>query len=100
VPLTISPQQMARDRAFVQRVFAARGAGRQMVIQRRNLRGGQQRQNQRQPGQRQPGQLQRGGPGQPGLRNNQQNLQRGQNLQRPGRPAGRQGGGRKRPDRR
>ena len=99
VPLTISPQQMARDRAFVQRAFAARGAGRQMINQRRNLRGGQQRQNQR-PGQRQPGQLQRGGPGQPGLRNNQQNLQRNQNLQRPGRPAGRQGGGRKRPDQR
>ena len=38
VPLTISPQQMARDRAFVQRAFAARGAGRQMINQRRNLR--------------------------------------------------------------
>ena len=64
VALTISPQQMARDRAFVQRTFAARAAGRQMVIQRRNLRG---------PALQRPGQ-----PGQrPGLR--QPGLQRLQN---------------------
>jgi hypothetical protein len=90
VALTISPLQAARDRGFVQRAFAARIIGRQMVIQRRNQRtpglrqpGRQQpgqRQNNlrqpnqpglRQPGQRQPGALpnQRSGvPGQPGAR--------------------------------
>src|SRR4051794_13697023 len=59
VALTISPQQIARDRGFVQRTFAARNIGRSMIDQRRNLRSpGQQRQPgmQRQPNmQRQPG---------------------------------------------
>jgi hypothetical protein len=52
VALTISPQQMARDRGFVQRTFAARNIGRAMIDQRRNLRSPEL---QRQPGlQRQP----------------------------------------------
>jgi hypothetical protein len=57
VALTISPQQAARDRGFVQRAFAVRSIGRQMIIQRRNLRSpGLQRQpGFRQPGLRQPG---------------------------------------------
>ena len=38
VALTISPQQAARDRGFVQRAFAVRSIGRQMINQRRNLR--------------------------------------------------------------
>jgi hypothetical protein len=73
VALTISPLQAQRDRGFVQRTFAARSVGRQMSIQRRNLRNpGQQQQpglrqpNPRQPNLRQPGLNQ---PGlQPGLR--------------------------------
>lgn len=109
VPLVISAQQVARDRAFVQRTFVARNAGRQMIIQRRNLRGpglqrpGLRQQNQRQ-NLRQPGGLPRGNPGpgrqggarpqnQPGRigtgnRVQQQNLQR-QNLRgAPRGPAG------------
>ena len=75
VALTISPLQAARDRGFVQRAFAARTIGRQMVIQRRNLRspGGQQRQQNlrqqqgpRQPGVNRPG-LNQPRPNQPGL---------------------------------
>ena len=75
VALTISPLQAARDRGFVQRAFAARSIGRQMVIQRRNLRapGGQPRQpglrpqGPRQPGLNRPG-LNQPRPNQPGLR--------------------------------
>jgi hypothetical protein len=66
VALTISPLQAARDRGFVQRAFATRSIGRQMVIQRRNQRGpGLQRPGRQQPGQRQNNLRQ---PGQPGLR--------------------------------
>ena len=55
VALTISPLQAARDRGFVQRTFAARSVGRQMSIQRRNLRNpGQQQPGLRQPNLRQP----------------------------------------------
>jgi hypothetical protein len=98
VPLTISPQQIARDRAFVRNTFAARNTGRKMIMQRRNLRtpGLQRQQNQRQQNIRQQGRPQRGGltpnqgaghqqnsprvQGQPGSRN-VPNVQR-QNLQR------------------
>jgi hypothetical protein len=69
VALTISPQQAARDRGFVQRAFATRSIGRQMVIQRRNQRGpGLQRPGRQQPGQRQNNLRQPNQPGQPGLR--------------------------------
>ena len=95
VALTISPQQMARDRGFVQRTFAARNIGRSMIDQRRNLRSpGLQRQPgrklQRQPNlQRQPGAPRQGTlpPGQrsPALR---QPIQPGQ--QRPATPPGQQ----------
>jgi len=119
VPLTITAQQIARDRAFVQRTFVARTAGRQMIIQRRNIRGPglqrqqnlrQQNRNLRQPNQRQQN-LRQGGRPQPGTlspgqRGNNRantprlqsatgsrttpNLQR-QNLRQPGNtPAGRQ----------
>lgn len=80
VALTITPQQMARDRGFVQRAFAARSIGRPMIDQRRNLRapGGQPRQpgglrqpSNRQPNLRQPNNPQQN-PRQPG--NPQQNL--------------------------
>ncbi len=67
VALTISPQQAARDRGFVQRAFAARSIGRQMINQRRNLRSPGL---QRQPGLRQPGFRQQPGLRQPGLRPN------------------------------
>jgi hypothetical protein len=66
VALTISPQQAARDRGFVQRAFAVRNIGRQMVIQRRNQRTpGLQRPGRQQPGQRQNNLRQ---PNQQGLR--------------------------------
>ena len=56
VALTISPQQAARDRGFVQRAFAVRSIGRQMINQRRNLRSpGLPAARIRQPGLRQPG---------------------------------------------
>jgi hypothetical protein len=75
VALTISPQQIARDRGFVQRAFAARSIGRTMIDRRRNLRS---------PGlQRQPGGLR-----QPN--NRQQNLRQPngpqQNLRQPTAP--------------
>jgi hypothetical protein len=71
VALTITPQQIARDRGFVQRAFAARSIGRAMIDQRRNLR---------QPGlQRQPGGLR-----QPNNRQQQNNRQ--QNLRQPNGP--------------
>jgi hypothetical protein len=39
VPFQISPQEAARDRGVVQRLFASHNIGRQMAIQRRQLRG-------------------------------------------------------------
>src|SRR5262245_6419785 len=39
VPLQISPQEAARDRGVVQRLFASHNVGRQMALQRRQLRG-------------------------------------------------------------
>jgi hypothetical protein len=97
VALTISPQQIARDRGFVQRAFAARSIGRTMIDQRRNLRSpGLQRQpNNRQPNLRQPN-LRQPNLRQPDLRqpnNRQPNIRqpspgqpnlRQQNLPRPG----------------
>jgi hypothetical protein len=53
VPFQIPPQEAARDRGVVQRLFASHNVGRQMTLQRRQLRGPNlPRQNQR-PGQRQ-----------------------------------------------
>ena len=58
VTLQISPEEEARDRGFVRQAFTAQLVGRQMNIQRRNLR---QQRNQLQRGGR-PGQPMRGGP--------------------------------------
>ncbi|MBV9557794.1 MAG: FecR domain-containing protein [Pseudolabrys sp.] len=83
VPLTISPQQAARDRGFVQRTFAARNVGRQMVIQRRILRGPAPnlQRGPAAPGVRQPGapnvRPQQPGVQQPGLRQPPNNRQPG-----------------------
>lgn len=107
VALTISPQQMARDRGFVRQTFAARNIGRSMIDQRRNLRSpGQQRPPnlQRQPGAPRQGALPPGQrrpaatpPGQPALRT-VPNLQRNPALQRPpAKPASRQPARGKRP---
>jgi hypothetical protein len=73
VPLTISAQQIARDRAFVRNTFAARNTGRQMIMQRRNLRtpGLQRQQNLRQQNQRQQNIRQQGRPQRGGLTPNQ-----------------------------
>ena len=85
-PLTISPQQAARDKGIVRQVHAAQVVGRQVVTEQRALRQnrtapagrpGQQRQNnlqQNRPGPNQPGAPNRAGqpgqspnkPGQPG----------------------------------
>jgi hypothetical protein len=43
VPLRISAQEAARDRAFVQQTFAAQRTGRQLINQRRNQQPGLQR---------------------------------------------------------
>jgi len=84
VPLSISPQQAARDRTFVRQTFSAQQVGRQFVTQRRQQQPGLQRQpNLQRPNQ--PGQLNR--PAQPN-RQNQPNRP-GQPNQ-PGQP-GRQG---------
>lgn len=72
VALQISPQEAERDRSFVRQAFTARLVGRQINIQRRNLRQQQQR-NQQRPGQGRPRERR---PGQPG--------QRGGFQQRPG----------------
>jgi hypothetical protein len=50
VPFQIPPQEAARDRGVVQRLFASHNVGRQMAIQRRQLR----RQNQPRPNQQRP----------------------------------------------
>src|SRR4029077_8588673 len=73
IPFQISPQEAARDRGVVQHLFASHNIGRQMAIQRRQLRGpGRQRPNNlRQPGgpqqknNRGPGFQQKGTPGAP-----------------------------------
>jgi FecR protein len=64
VPLTISPQQAARDRGFVSQVHQAQTVGRQIVTEQRAIR----RANPPQPGQppRQGGQQQPPGANRPG----------------------------------
>jgi hypothetical protein len=65
VPFAISPQEAARDRGVVQRLFASHTIGRRLTIQRRQLRGPNfRRQNNLRPGG--PQQRNRGlGPQQP-----------------------------------
>jgi hypothetical protein len=72
VPFQIPPQEAARDRGVVQRLFASHNIGRQMAIQRRQLRGpNRPRPNTpRQPGRppqqnRGPGFQQKSSPGAP-----------------------------------
>jgi FecR protein len=77
VPFQIPLQEAARDRGVVQRLLASHNIGRQMAIQRRQLRGpnrlrpnNQRPNNLRQPGgppqqKRGPGFQQKGGPGAP-----------------------------------
>jgi hypothetical protein len=70
VPFQIPPQEAARDRGVVQRLFASHNIGRQMAIQRRQLRGPNRQRpnnNQRPNNLRQPGgpQQQNRGPQQP-----------------------------------
>jgi hypothetical protein len=83
-PLTISPQQAARDQGIVRQVHATQSVGRQIVSEQRAIRranppaGNQNRGKQppRQPGQQQPGQKQPGGqkqqPGAPKRQGSQQ----------------------------
>ena len=72
VPFQIPPQEAARDRGVVQRLFASHNIGRQMAIQRRQLRPPNRVRpnNLRQPGgppqqNRGPGFQQKGNPGAP-----------------------------------
>lgn len=86
VPFQIPPQEAARDRGVVQRLFASHTVGRQMTIQRRQLRGpGRQGPNNRRPNNQRPN-----SPQQPG-RPPQQN--RGPNLQQKNNPGAPQRGG-------
>ncbi len=73
VPLRISAQEAARDRAFVQQTFAAQRIGRQLINQRRS----------QQPGLQRPPGPQRT-PNAPG-RQGQQPGRQGQQIQQPGR---------------
>ena len=84
VPMVLSPQMIARDRGFVQRVHTMQGVGRQIVTQQRNFRlqnpgqrgfgrPGLNQPGQQRPGLNQPGQ--RGGLNQPGVRGQQPGLQ-------------------------
>ena len=76
VPFQIPPQEAARDRGVVQRLFASHNIGRQMAIQRRQLRG---------PNRQRPNNLrQPGGP---------QRQNRGPDLQQKATPAAPQRGG-------
>jgi len=88
VPFQIPPQEAARDRGVVQRLFASHNIGRQMTLQRRQLRGPNlPRQNQR-PNQR-PNLQQQNPPGRPGAPQ-----QPNPNLQQKGNPvAPKRGGG-------
>jgi len=78
VPFQISPQEAARDRGVVQRLFASHTIGRRMAIQRRQLRGPNfRRPNNLRPGGLRPGQQPNRNPGgqQPGrFRQNLQKL--------------------------
>ncbi len=71
VPFQIPPQEAARDRGVVQRLFASHNIGRQMTIQRRQLQGpNRQRPNNQRPNNpRQPGgpQQPNRSPGNPGV---------------------------------
>jgi len=88
--LQISPQQVARDRVFVQQIHQAQTAGRNIVAQRRlrqpGTPGQQQRLQQQRPQQLRPGQpQQQPRPGQPNQNLQRQNL-RGQPPAAPGVP--------------
>ena len=81
VPFQIPPQEAARDRGVVQRLFASHNIGRQMILQRRQLRGPNlPRQNQR-PNQR-PNLQQQNPPGRSGVPQSPN-----PNLQQKGNPA-------------
>lgn len=84
VPLTISPQQQARDQGFVRQVHATQTVGRQIVTEQRAFRRANPGLNNRNNPARQPGQR----PGQPGQ--NRPGQQPGQN--RPGQPGQQQPG--------
>jgi hypothetical protein len=94
VPFQIPPQEAARDRGVVQRLFASHNIGRQMAIQRRQLRGpNRQRPNNLRPNNNQrPNNLrQPGGPQQQNRGPQQQNRSPG--FQQRGNPAAPQRGG-------
>ena len=91
VPLTISPQQAARDQGFVRQLHATQSVGRQIVSQQREFRrANPQYRNparpRQQPGQNRPGQppaTPNNRPGQPGAPNRQGQQQTPGNPQQP-----------------
>jgi hypothetical protein len=84
VPFQIPPQEVARDRGVVQRLFASHTIGRQMAVQRRQLRGP----NFRRPNNLRPGGLRQPNNLRPGQQPNRgfgpQQPNRGPGVQQPG----------------
>ena len=62
VPYQIPPQEAARDRGVLQRLSLSHTIGRQMIIQRQQLRRGGQRPNNQRPGGQRPNNQHPGGP--------------------------------------
>ena len=87
-PLTISPQQAARDQGIVRQVHAAQVVGRQVVTEQRALRQSNPNRPAGQPGQQRQNNLQqnRPVPNQPGAPNRAG--QQGQPPNKPGQPPG------------
>jgi FecR protein len=85
VPFQIPPQEAARDRGVVQRLFASHNIGRQMVIQRQQHGPNRQRPNNLRPNNQRPNNLQQ--PGGPPQQN------RGPGFQPKGNPGAPQRGG-------
>jgi hypothetical protein len=86
VPFRIPPQEVARDRGVMQRLFASHNIGRQMAIQRRQSRGPNlQRPNNLRPNNQRPNNLRQ--PSGPAQRN------RGPGFQQKGNPGAPQRGG-------
>ena len=83
VPYQIPPQEAARDRGVLQRLNTSHAVGRQIAVQRRQIRTlNRQRQNNQRPGNQQPNSLRQNNQ----RPNNQQPNNLRQNNQRPGGP--------------
>lgn len=104
VPFQIPPQEAARDRGVVQRLFASHNVGRQMAIQRRQLRrqnlprpNNQRPNNQRPPGLQQPNNQRPNNQRPPGLQQPNRNPRPQPFPQQRGKPPPRRPGPKNRP---